>query len=193
VLISNDLHIDQPPIAKTVNVAPDRVSERRRATQLARHYRDVERLTIADIAQRLGRTQATVKAYLHDPTGEKARAVKRRYQGVCQRCGAPTQARNGKHDAYTFCKACHPGAIARKWTRDQIREAMRAWQQRYGTPPTSYDWSRTHATRLVAHPRHPAGTRRVAAAARRRMAAVEHRHDAYGSWAAARADPFPDA
>ena len=27
----------------------------------------------------------------YDPTGEKARAVKRRYQGVCRGCGAPTR------------------------------------------------------------------------------------------------------
>ena len=42
----------------------DRVSERRRVAQLARHYRDQENLTITEIAQRLGRAEATVKAYL---------------------------------------------------------------------------------------------------------------------------------
>jgi DNA-directed RNA polymerase specialized sigma24 family protein len=46
----------------------DRVSERRRAAQLARHYRDQEDLSIAEIARRLGRAEATVKAYLYDPT-----------------------------------------------------------------------------------------------------------------------------
>ena len=46
----------------------DRVNERRRAAQLARHYRDQENLTIAEIARRLGRAEATVKAYLYDPT-----------------------------------------------------------------------------------------------------------------------------
>ena len=34
-----------------------------------------------------------------DPTGEKARAVKARYVGVCRGCGAYTQPRNGKGDA----------------------------------------------------------------------------------------------
>jgi len=91
----------------------DRVSERRRAAQLARHYRDQEGLTIAGIARRLGRAEGTVKAYLYDPMGKKAREVKARYRGVCRGCGAPTAPRNGKGDAYACCKRCRPGAIAR--------------------------------------------------------------------------------
>ena len=97
----------------------DRVSERRRAAALARHYREQENLTIAEIARRLGRAEATVKAYFYDPTGENAKTVKRRYQGACRACGAPTQARNGKSDPYEYCKACHPGATATRWTAAQ--------------------------------------------------------------------------
>lgn len=51
--------------------ASDRVRERRKAAALARHYRDEESLSIAEIARRLGRAEATVKAYLYDPTGEE--------------------------------------------------------------------------------------------------------------------------
>src|SRR6516164_5546782 len=80
-----------------------RVLERRRAVALARHYREFEGLSIRQIADRLGRSQATVKAYFYDPTGEKARAVKARYTGVCRGCGAYTQPRNGKGDAYAYC------------------------------------------------------------------------------------------
>ena len=123
----------------------DRVQERRRAAALARHYRDEEGLSVAEIARRLGRAPATIKAYLYDPTGEKARTVKRRYQGVCRACGAPTTARGGKGDAYEYCKQCHPGAIAPTRTREWVRDAMRAWQELYGRPPSSTDWSRTHA------------------------------------------------
>ena len=80
-----------------------------------------------------------------DPTGEKARAVKARYVGVCRGCGAYTQPRNGKGDAYAYCKTCHPGAIERKWTRELVISAMLEWRERYGRLPSSYDWSRTHA------------------------------------------------
>ncbi|HKR98978.1 MAG TPA: sigma-70 region 4 domain-containing protein, partial [Candidatus Dormibacteraeota bacterium] len=90
-------------------MALDRVQERRRAAALARHYRDVEGLSIAEIARRLGRAEGTVKAYLYDPSGAKAREVKARYRGVCRGCGAPTSARNGKGDAYAYCKRCRPG------------------------------------------------------------------------------------
>ena len=160
----------------------DRVDERRRAAALARHYREEENLAIAEIARRLGRAEATVKAYLYDPTGEKAREVKARYRGICRGCGASTSARNGKGDAYAYCKQCHPGAIAREWTRERVRDAMRAWDARYGSPPTSYDWSVSHASR--------------------RSEALDRLKDGswpapstvielYGTWAAARADAFP--
>ena len=65
-----------------------RVLERRRAVALARHYREFEGLSIAQIADRLGRSPATIKAYFYDPTGEKARAVKARYVGLCLGCAA---------------------------------------------------------------------------------------------------------
>ena len=67
--------------------------------------------------------------------------------GVCRGCGAYTQPRNGKGDAYAYCKACHPGAIERCWTRELVISAMLDWRERYGRMPSSYDWSRTHARR----------------------------------------------
>ena len=125
----------------------DRVAERRRAVALARHFREAEGLSLAQIAERLGRSPATIKAYFYDPTGKKSQAVKARDQGVCRGCGAYTQPRNGKGDAYAYCKACHPGAIERRWTPERVLDAMRDWRGRYGRLPSSYEWSRTHAGR----------------------------------------------
>jgi len=48
--------------------AYDRVLERRRAVALASHFREVEGLSIAQIADRLGRSPATIKAYFYDPS-----------------------------------------------------------------------------------------------------------------------------
>ena len=60
----------------------DRVTERRRAAQLARHYRDQEGLSIAEIARRLGRAEATINAYLSiRPAIRHARS--RRAAGEC--------------------------------------------------------------------------------------------------------------
>jgi predicted transcriptional regulator len=115
------------------------VAERRRAVALALHYREAEGLSIAEIAARLGRSPATVKAYFYDPTAEKARAVKARYVGACRGCGTYTQPRNGKGDAYAYCKGCHPGAIERRWTREPVLDAMLRWSTRYGRLPSSYD------------------------------------------------------
>jgi hypothetical protein len=84
------------------------------------------------IAECLGRSP-TVKAYFYDPTGEKARAVKARYVGVCRGCGACTQPRSGKGDAYAYCEAGRPGAIERRGTRERVLAAMTEWRSRYGT------------------------------------------------------------
>ena len=54
--------------SKEASSRSDRVTERRRAVALARHYRDYEGLSIAQIAARLGRSRATVKAYFYDPS-----------------------------------------------------------------------------------------------------------------------------
>ena len=165
--------------AKASIAGTDRVLERRRAVALARHYREFEGLSIRQIADRLGRSPATVKAYFYDPTGAKARAVKLRYVGVCRGCGAYTQARNGKGDAYAYCKACHPGAIERRWTRERVLDAMLGWCTRYGRLPSSYDWSRTHARRRGGEPLERLSTGEWPSAGV--VTAV------YGSWKAARA------
>ena len=52
----------------------DRVVERRRAVALTRHFRESEGLSIAQIAVRLRRSPATVKAYFYDPSDDNQKA-----------------------------------------------------------------------------------------------------------------------
>ena len=78
----------------------DRVVERRRAVALARHFREDEGLSIAQIADRLGRSPATIKAYFYDPTGEKARGYKAKHRNRCARGGRPTAAKK----TVTLCR-----------------------------------------------------------------------------------------
>jgi hypothetical protein len=112
------------------------------------------------------------------PTGEKAHAVKARYLGVCRGCGAYTQPRNGKGDAYAYCKRCHPGAMERRWTRELVISAMLEWREAYGQLPSSYDWSRTHAQRRGGH-----ALRRLTG---RRWPAASVVSAVFGTWALAR-------
>jgi hypothetical protein len=62
---------------------------------------------------------------------------------------------------------------------------MRAWHSRYGRPPSSYDWSRTHARR-----RGDEALKRLQAG---EWPAPSTVIDLYGSWAGAVADAFGDA
>ena len=58
---------------RTMDAPVDRVAERQRAVALARHYREAEGLSIAQIAVRLGRAPATVKGYFYDPSDDNKR------------------------------------------------------------------------------------------------------------------------
>jgi hypothetical protein len=95
--------------ARSIFEPCDRVIERRRAGAVAKHFGETEGLSIAQIADRLGCSPGTVKPYFYYPMGERTRAVKARYLGVCRGCCAYTQPRNGKGDAHAYCKGCHPG------------------------------------------------------------------------------------
>ena len=144
----------------------DRVTERRRAAQLARHYRDQEGLSIAEIARRLGRAEATIKAYLYDPTGDKARAVKARYTGVSRlRCAHRAPERQGRRlrvlqtlPSRRDCAAMDPGTGSRSDAR--MASALRRCAV---------------VLRLVAHPRTPARRRGAQTTTSRRMARAVHR------------------
>ena len=147
----------------------------------AQHYRHQGR-SIAEIARLLDQAPATIKAYLYDPTGEKARATKARYRGTCESCGARTSGADGKGRASRHCQRCKPQSVP-QWTRELVRAAHRRWYERYGFVASSYDWSGTHARRRggTALARYESGDWPSGPVIRR----------LYGSAANARADAFP--
>ena len=72
----------------TANVSgavANRVVERRRAVALARHYREAEGLSNTQIADRLGRSLATIKAYFYDPTGREGASCQVSLPGAVSR------------------------------------------------------------------------------------------------------------
>jgi AraC-like DNA-binding protein len=87
--------------------AYDRGLERRRAVALARHFREAEDLSIAEIADRLGRSPATIKAYFYDPTGEKARGYKDKHRDRCAWRGERTAAKKSA----TLCRRCWRASV----------------------------------------------------------------------------------
>lgn len=79
--------------------------------------------------------------------------MKRRYSVAA--AVVPTSSPATASDAYAYCERATPGAIARRWTRERVGEAMLDLRRRYGPLTSSYDWSRT--------PRAGAGERRSGA------------------------------
>jgi hypothetical protein len=127
------------------------VLERRRAVALAHHVREAEGRSVAQIAGRVGRSPATVKAYFYDPAVREGAGGQDALPGSVPGLRRLHPARNGEGDAYSYCNACHPGAIQARWTRERVLAAMLQWRDRYGRLPSSYDWSRTHARRRGGH------------------------------------------
>jgi hypothetical protein len=155
--------------------------DRQRNVLLAQHHRD-QGWSTAQIAHLLNRAPATIRGYLYDPAGEKAKRRKAGYAGTCARCGTATSGADGKGHASQHCQRCKPQSRPR-WSRTTVRAAHRFWHERFGFIATSVDWSGTHARR-----------RGGQALARYRSAhwpsqSVIRR--LYGTPAAARADAFP--
>src|SRR4051812_37706887 len=165
---------EQPPAARQLT--------RRRNVLLAQHHRD-QGWSIAQIAHLLDRAPATVRGYLHDPTGEKAKARKAGYAGTCERCGALTSGADGRDRASRHCQRCKPQSQPR-WTHAMVRGAYHFWLERFGFVASSVDWSGTHARR-----RGGDALERYRSARWPSQSVIRR---LYGTPAAAAADAFPD-
>jgi transposase len=109
-------------------------SEHQRAQALRR-----EGLTYKAIAEQLGSTKGIIYRWLNPAFAERqranSRALKRRYAGTCETCGAKTSGRNGPGAAAPVCANCLT------WTEEDIIDAMREWAAAHdGIPPRSTDW-----------------------------------------------------
>jgi hypothetical protein len=127
----------------------DRVEERRRAVQLARHHREAEACRSRRSTSDSAAPPATVKAYFYDPTGEKGKAVKARFARGDWPAPGTVTALNGKGDAYAYGKNCHPGAIA---PRMDARARATRWAP--GRTATAHH-PRLYASRVTRSRRRP--------------------------------------
>lgn len=132
----------------------ERPSRRAQADRIERL--EAQGVTRREIAERLGLAVSTVGKYRRDPDGARERARREHYRGACQGCGRLTGGSQGPGRAPGWCPACAPPR-RRRWTDEQMLEAIRAWAGLMGRPPRVYDWSPAHAP-----PRHAGAARYLA-------------------------------
>ncbi len=63
-------------------------------------------LTDQQVAADLGMSYGGVRNILNDPDGSKQRERRKRYQGTCSECGAPTHGSNGYKGQARRCQTC---------------------------------------------------------------------------------------
>lgn len=136
---------DQPGSPPAFDVThPPAAWTREQRVQLARALRP--HMGTAEIARRLGVSTSTVRGYLSDPDGHRARARREsRPRGTCARCGQRTGVRRGAR-VFALCPRCAAAERA-DWTRAAVIAAYLDWWARFDAEPTSTDWNHTHARR----------------------------------------------
>jgi hypothetical protein len=95
--------------------------------------------TWREIGEMLGISLKYAHGLYSDPTGEKARERKRRYERPCVDCGKTINP-NGLGRKTIRCAACH-GAHTRAQTRRWIIDSVADWVRLFGAPPAATDWN----------------------------------------------------
>lgn len=89
-----------------------RAGERARKTERILALR-ASGLTHREIAARVGVAESTVNNYICDADGTKDAERRKRYAGVCERCGAATSGHDGIGKASRICAACYAETMPR--------------------------------------------------------------------------------
>lgn len=118
-----------------------RVDMQRRAAALQLDREGVPRREIAD---RLGAAPSTVRGWLCDPDGSRARRRRATYGARCESCGARTSGNRVKAPR-RCCRRC-AGERLRRWPRPVIVARTIEWRREVGRWPRASDW---HATRAL--------------------------------------------
>lgn len=161
------------------------VAKRRQTrAELVEEYRALVRRgwTPLRIAEHYGKSYSAVGNLLADPDGSKQRARRRRYQGTCSECGAPTDGSNGRGKAPSLYRE-HSAEAQRSaylfWTRDRIIASIHEWVDEHGRRPVAADWLRAVEGSPGQYIRNP----RSEWVGKRRWPSVSCIQREFGSWA----------
>ncbi|MCP9491800.1 MAG: hypothetical protein MSC31_18285 [Solirubrobacteraceae bacterium MAG38_C4-C5] len=99
-----------------------------------------EGLAPREIADRLGLAPSTIRKYRRDPEGESERKRREDYRGRCRGCGRATDGSHGPSRGPQWCMRC-AALRRRRWSDEQLLDAIRDWARLTGSPPATYDWS----------------------------------------------------
>lgn len=110
--------------------------------RLAQHVQNLhsDGMNGTQIANALGYSRSYIASIINDPTGEKNRERRKRYQKPCPQCGTLMDGSNGLGpDAPKLCQRCSTQAAKdnRYWTRERIIESIQRYAALYGQPPRS--------------------------------------------------------
>jgi hypothetical protein len=97
-------------------------------------------VTWAEIAKRFNRAISSVRAIYDDPDLSKQRERRRKYEGVCGRCGGPTKYSGLDHPS-PHCAACAAEIQkeTRTWTPEAIIERFQEFHRVTGRSPAVTD------------------------------------------------------
>jgi hypothetical protein len=131
----------------------ERPTRAQRVEALAAFERELGRKPLQrEIAERLGVSRSYASALVNDPDGSADRERKKRYAGVCDRCGGPTCGSDGRAKAPKTCMSClvaNEGGARRVyrrregpwplWNRQKCEDTIVEWVRRNRRIPRAID------------------------------------------------------